>query len=219
VVIGFADLASPGLEQRVEALWGSRYFNTYSCNEVGTIASQCPTHGKLHIQAERMIVEVVRENGTSCDVGEIGRVVVTDLHNFAMPLIRYDLGDLGALGPPCRCGRGLPVLDILAGRTHDMAIDPTGRRFLAHLGQGFWAGAPQIRQRQIVQTAADRLEVRYVGDGLPAGDQARIADELGKAMGFDYRISFVRVESIPVGPSGKFVDFVGIADTTNANPG
>ena len=88
-VLGFGDMASAELRGMASEVWNAAYFDTYSCSEIGTLALQCPQHEHLHVQAERVYLEVLREDGTPCDPGETGRVLVTDLHNFAMPLIRY----------------------------------------------------------------------------------------------------------------------------------
>ena len=212
-VIGFADIAAPHLRAALRSHWNARYYDTYGCNEMGTLALQCPLHGHMHVQSEHVLLEILRPDGLPCTTGEIGRVVVTDLHNFAMPLIRYDLGDQASFGPPCPCpcGRGLPTLQMIAGRTHDLAVDPTGRRFFVHGSPGFWVSAAQILQRQVVQHAAHSLEVRYVAERtLSTAETAHLASGLRTAMRFDYDIAFTRVPEIAPGPGGKFVDFVSL---------
>ena len=82
----------------------------YSCTEAGYLAFSCPEQGNLHVQAESVIVEVLDRAGKPCAPGEEGEVVVTPLLNFAMPLIRYAVGDRAVVGEPCACGRGLPTL-------------------------------------------------------------------------------------------------------------
>jgi phenylacetate-CoA ligase len=91
-------------------VWGVKVVDMYSAQEVGYIALQCPDHEHYHVQSENALVEVLDEKGRPCGPGETGRMVLTPLHNFAMPLIRYDVGDYGVVGEPCPCGRGLPVL-------------------------------------------------------------------------------------------------------------
>lgn len=207
-VLGFADMAAPEIPASVRELWNAVFFDTYSCSEIGTLALQCPQQQQLHVQSERVYLEVLRADGTACEPGEIGRVVVTDLHNFAMPLIRYELHDHALLGPPCPCGRGLPVLSQLAGRTSDLAVDPTGRSYFAHMNKGFWVSAAPIRQRQIVQHTPAELEVRYVAEReLGDGERAVLTQELRTAMRYDYEIRFTRVAEIALGPGGKFEDF------------
>jgi phenylacetate-CoA ligase len=210
-VMGMSNIAAPDLADMARSHWNARYFQSYACSEMGSLALQCPRHDHLHVQSEHVLLEVLRPDGSPCDAGEIGRVVVTDLHNFAMPLIRYDIGDLAAFGAPCACGRGLPVLQVVAGRTGDLAIDPTGRRFFAHLVQDFWVRIAPIRQRQIIQIAPDRLEIRYVADrDLTDAESAELSAAIRRAMRFDYRIVCRRVPAIALGPGGKFVDFVGL---------
>jgi phenylacetate-CoA ligase len=96
--------------------WGVPIAHIYRAQEVGPLALQCPAHEHFHIQSEQALVEVLDGHGKPCAVGEAGRVVATPLNNFAMPLIRYDLGHYAEVGPPCPCGRGLPVLTRLLGR-------------------------------------------------------------------------------------------------------
>jgi phenylacetate-CoA ligase len=91
--------------------WGISVSDLYKAQEVGIITAQCPDTPHCHTMAETIMVEVLREDGTPCRAGEVGRLVVTPLHNFVMPLIKYDLGDYGELDDtPCTCGRGLPVI-------------------------------------------------------------------------------------------------------------
>jgi phenylacetate-CoA ligase len=96
--------------------WNAPLTHIYRAEEVGPLALQCPEHERFHIQSEQALVEVLNEQGKPCGVGEIGRVVVTPLNNFAMPLVRYDVGDTAEIGPPCACRRGLPVLTQIIGR-------------------------------------------------------------------------------------------------------
>lgn len=110
----------------VRAAWGVEIADAYSANEVGYIALQCPECESLHVQSETVYVEILRDDGSPCEVGETGQVVVTDLHNFAMPLIRYAIGDIAQVGPPCACGRGLPVLSRILGRVRNIPA-PAGR--------------------------------------------------------------------------------------------
>lgn len=219
-VMGMSNIAAPDLADMARTHWNARYFQSYACSEMGSLALQCPQHGHFHVQSEHVLLEILRADGSPCDPGEIGRVIVTDLHNFAMPMIRYELGDQAAFGAPCPCGRGLPVLDVVAGRTGDLAVDPTGRRFFAHLVQDFWITIAPIVQRQIVQLAPDALEIRYVADrGLTGEETTRLCDAIRRAMRFDYRIECRRVPAIPPGPGGKFVDFVGLGGGRGAARG
>ena len=210
-VFGFGDMKSPDMRELALTTWGARYYDNYSCSEIGTLALQCPLHEHMHVQSERVILEVLRPDGSACGPGEPGRVVVTDLHNFAMPLIRYQLGDIAVLGEPCACGRGLPVIRQIVGRAGQLAVDPTGRTFYPHLNMEFWVTAAPILQRQLVQVAIDAIEVRYVADrDLEPDEIDRLGDAICKAMRYPYRISFVRLAGIEHAPGGKFDDFIAM---------
>lgn len=213
LLIGFADLAAPDLRELAARHWQVEVVDIYSCNEMGMIALQCPRERQYHVQSEHVLLEILRPDGTPCAPGETGRVVVTDLQNFAMPLIRYELGDLAAPGPACSCGRGLPTLELIAGRTRDLAVDPTGRTFTVHMNSAIWTDIAPIIQRQIVQTAPDRLEVRYVAERpLTPFEIERLRIAIIEVFRYDYTIAFVRCESLPPGPGGKFTDFRSAID-------
>src|SRR6185295_14515719 len=99
--------------------WGVGVVDVYSSEECGQIALQCPEHEQYHVQSESVLVEVLDDEGRPCAPGTIGRVVLTTLQNFAMPLIRYDIGDFAEPGPACPCGRALPVLTRIVGRVRN----------------------------------------------------------------------------------------------------
>lgn len=96
--------------------WGAEIMDMYSTQEVGYVSLQCPASERHHVQSEVAYVEVVNDSGEPCGPGEVGRVLVSTLHNYAMPLLRYDVGDLAEVGEPCDCGRTLPVLNRIVGR-------------------------------------------------------------------------------------------------------
>ena len=115
-VRSFGEVLAPEVRELCMQAWGVPVTDAYSTNELGYIALQCPEHEHYHVQSENVLVEILRDDGAPCAAGEIGRVVVTTLHNFAMPLIRYELRDYAEAGGPCPCGRGLP---------HSQPAEPT----------------------------------------------------------------------------------------------
>jgi phenylacetate-CoA ligase len=100
----------------------------YTCQEAGYLALQCPDHPHYHVQSENVLLEVVDDQGLPCAPGEVGRVLVTSLNNFATPLIRYEIGDYAEVGAACSCGRGLPVLKRIMGRYRNLLTLPDGTR-------------------------------------------------------------------------------------------
>jgi len=201
---------SPDIRESARRVLGTEIADTYSSAEVGVIAVQCPDSGLYHVMAESLIVELLNEKGEACMPGEIGRVVVTDLHNFATPLIRYDLGDYAEVAEPCRCGRGLRALKRIAGRRRNMVRLPDGRSLWPAIGSLRYGEIAPIRQFQFVQRERDSIDVRLVSDAPVTADQERrIGDLICKALDFSFNLRFVYFEGhIPRGPGGKFEEFV-----------
>jgi len=191
--------------------WGVPLVDMYTAQEVGYIALQCPENeNKYHIQAENLYVEVVDEEGQPCKPGEVGRVLITTLHNFAMPLIRYEIGDYAELGELCSCGRTLPVLSKILGRKRNMLILPNGERKWPNLGMVAWSKKlPNIWQFQFVQKTLDQIEVRLVTERQMTGDETGFfIDVLQRNMGYPFKIEIKYLENIPRSKGGKFEDFV-----------
>ena len=202
-----------GLGPDVRALcreaWDVPLVDMYSAEEVGYIALQCPQHEHYHVQAESLIVEILDERGKLCMPGQPGRVVVTDLHNFAMPLVRYEIGDYAELGPPCGCGRGLPVLARIAGRVRNMLVTANGERFWPPLGSRKFIEVAPVLQHQIAQKEYDLLEARLVtAQPLDASQEERLREMILAGMPPGMRLMFRYCDSIPRGAGGKFEDFV-----------
>lgn len=188
--------------------WGVGIADTYSAEEVGYIALQCPL-GAYHVQAENLLVEILGEDGRPCAPGEIGRVVLSTLHNFAMPLLRYDIGDYACAGQACACGRGLPVLKQIFGRVRNMLRLPDGTRHWPSFPEDRWVGIAPIRQVQVVQKAPDHILLRVVAHRpFSDAESAQLIDTFADTLRFPHRIDIERVESIPRGRNAKFEDFL-----------
>jgi len=207
-LLSFADRIPDDLRELARDTWQVPVFDTYSAGEFGALALQCPEHDHMHVQAENVLVEILREDGSACAPGEVGRVVVTDLHNFAMPLIRYAIGDYAEAGVACPCGRGLPVIRRIAGRASNMAIDAEGRRYWPFVGSKIWINTP-ITQRQMIQLTRSHIEVRYVAarDLAPA-EMTSVRDGIVAALRHPFECSFVRVAEIARTPGAKYEDFI-----------
>jgi len=203
---------SEALHPRVRELcrdfWGIDLSYMYNCQEVGYIALQCPDHPHYHEQSENVLVEILDAEGKPCGTGKSGRVVLTDLHNFAMPLIRYDIGDFAEVGEPCACGRGLPVLNHVIGRVRGMLTLADGARIRPDFGGPYFHEIADIRQYQIIQKSRDTLEVRLV---VPGGLNERETDNLRQLilaqLGHPFELEFSYHEEIPRSTGGKFEDF------------
>ncbi len=158
--------------------------------------------------SEGMLVEVLDKQGRPCLPGSIGRVVVTPLHNFAMPLIRYAIGDYAEVGEPCPCKRGLPVLKRILGRTRDRLILPSGERRWLNISSGDLAQIEPLRQWQIVQRRREVMEVTLAVSRAFTGEEfGRLTNTLHNAFGYPFELEITYVDSIPRAASGKYADF------------
>ena len=202
----FAEMLPVEGRRLMEDYWGANVVDIYTTRECGYIGAQCPDSTVYHVQ-EGVIVEILRRDGAPCQPGETGRVVVTPLHNFAMPMIRYDLDDLAEAGPPCACGRGLPVLSRIAGRVRNMLRLPDGNSLWPMLGT-YRDAIPAIRQRQVVQRSLQELELRLVVDRpLTANEEEGAKAELLARIGHPFQIRLSYVDGFPRSGGGKFEEF------------
>lgn len=211
-VITISENLRPEVRLAVAKAWGMPLVDIYSTREVGYIALQCPDHEHYHVQSEHVFVEVLKENGDPCGPGEMGRLLVTPLHNFGMPLIRYDIGDHVELGDVCPCGRGLPVIKRIVGRTQNMLAMPSGERRWPLLSSAnieeLMSLAP-IRQYQFRQRELEWIEVRLaVARPLTADEEGSLADWIRAKFTHPFRVTFEYFDEIPRTAAGKFEDFV-----------
>ncbi|WP_254863554.1 phenylacetate--CoA ligase family protein [Halovivax gelatinilyticus] len=196
------------VRETIEDAFDTTVFNQYGSREVGDIACECRARDGLHVFPHAAYVEIVDEYGRPLPPGEPGRIAVTSLTNRSMPLIRYEIGDVGVRSPePCRCGRPFPTLARVTGRVTDHFLTTDGdlvhpgylRKTLYHRD---W-----IEKFRIRQTATDRVEYaieRRDGRSPPDADLAEIERATHTVLGDDVRVTFSYPERIDESESGKF---------------
>lgn len=205
-VICAAEKVHPYQRDVLETVFGANVFNTYGSREFMLIATECEKHEGLHVSAENIIVEIIKDDGTPAQEGETGSIVVTDLHNFGMPFIRYEIGDLGvATSKKCSCGRGLPLIADVVGRTLDVIKTPEGKvvpgEFFPHLIKDF----PDIARFQVTQEKLDHLIIRLVPTTeLNRETRQRIESEVRKIVGSTMITDYEIVSDIPLTATGKY---------------
>lgn len=195
----------------VRDAWDVPLKDSYSCEEAGYLTIQCPEHEVFHVQSENVLLEVVDDEGKPCAPGEVGRVLITSLHNFATPLIRYQLGDYAEAGAPCACGRGMPVITRVLGRQRNRLVLPDGSTVFPYFGNhdDYAAIAPQVRQFQYIQRSLDEIEKRLVvSEPLTPEQEDKMREMIQRNLGHAYRVTFTYFEEMPAGPRGKFEEFV-----------
>lgn len=207
-VAAISEVLDDDLRALVQKQWGVPVVDAYSAQEVSFIALQCPDHGGYHVQAESLFVEILDAGGAPCDAGQVGRVVVTDLKNFASPLIRYEIGDYAEVGGACACGRGLPVLTRILGRSRNMLRLANGDSLWPRIGSGRFAKHKGLRQVQLIQTSLTDITVNLCV-AMPFGRQQEDAVRalIGGSLGDGFTLHFRYVDEIPRAANGKFEDF------------
>jgi phenylacetate-CoA ligase len=192
----------------IEKAFHNKVFNRYGCRDVYQIASECEAHNGLHISADHVIVEIVDEKGEPVKPGEMGEIVVTDLDNFAFPIIRYKIGDIGVLKDPgykCSCGINLPMLDTVEGRTMDIIVGTNGNR----LSGNFWTlffrhNFSGIEKFQVIQETKRTIILYFeVNGSYNALNEITIKNEIRKKLGDDIDIEINIVDKISKTATGK----------------
>ncbi len=204
----FSEQVAPDLRDKVRQAWDVPVSDLYSANEVGYVALQCPDSGLYHIQAEDVLVEIIDDDGQPCGHGESGRVIVTSLHNFAMPLLRYELGDYATVGPPCSCGRTLPTIERILGRTRNMLRLPGGRTAFPGFPMGVLAGLRVIRELKMIQHSLDEIEIELVLERpLTHNEELTLTEAVCRRLQHPFQIRLTPVPEISRGTSHKREDF------------
>jgi phenylacetate-CoA ligase len=163
-------MVTPYCRDVVKRKFGVDLFEIYGSVEFGNMAFECTEHFALHIITDNVYIELLDEEGEPVAPRERGEIVVTGLHNYVMPLIRYRIGDLGVLTDErCPCGRSWPLLKSIEGRSNDLLVLPSGRRIswlylqrCIFYDQEFQKNLFCISQYQIVQERRDRIVINVV---------------------------------------------------------
>jgi len=200
-IISTAMLLHDWQRTAIERIFDCPVTNRYGCEEVSLIASECEVHQGLHLNSDSIYLEIVKPNyGNEW-------ACVTDLSNRAMPLIRYQVGDV-VVGSDrtCRCGRGMPMIERIEGREADYVLTPSGRLISGiSLTENFALLITGAAQVQIVQESLEELVIRLVPDEtFNATSRRQIADLVEETFGPTMRYAVELVEAIPQEASGKY---------------
>lgn len=188
----------------IEESFGCKVYMWYGTGEMTGNIVECPM-GKYHLKLEHSYIEILDENDNPIQPGQEGRIVSTAFGNFAMPFIRYDIGDVAELSEDqsCECGRGGEIISKVVGRVEDYILTPDGR-FVGRLDHLF-KDSEHVINGQLLQNTVGEIIIRIVKtQEYSIGDEDKILKEARLRLGSEIDIRFEYVEDIPRSPNGKF---------------
>jgi phenylacetate-CoA ligase len=191
----------------IEEVFQCQVTNRYGCEEVGLIASECERHEGFHLNIDHLVIEFLREDGTEAAPGEEASIVVTDLINRGMPLIRYRVEDMGVPSDRiCPCGRGLPLMERVTGRQADFLKRPDGSLVAGvSLVERTLTAIPGIEQMQLVQDELHQLCVKVVKDSsFNEASEHKLHNEFREVFGAEITVEIQYVPALEQTRSGKY---------------
>ncbi len=191
--------------ETIQRIFGCPVANGYGGRDAGFIAHQCP-HGGMHITAEDIIVEIIDQQGRVLPVGELGEIVVTHMATRDFPFIRYRTGDMGILSDKiCACGRGLPLLEEIQGRSTDFVVAHDGTVLHGLALIYVLRDLAGVKSFKVTQHSLQQIVVQIVkGSTYQQSAEERIIVEFKKRLGQEVKIDIEYVNEIPKESSGKF---------------
>lgn len=204
LVFSTAEILGKDVRALIGKVLGARVIDSYGCVEAGDIAWECPYgYEGYHINMDSVVVEFVK-GGENVAAGEDGEIVLTTLFNYAMPLIRYRIGDVGSFSDEnCLCGITLPLMHSLKGRFNDFITLPDGRKLSPWF---FWNSIDLtgVAQFRIVQEKIDVIRVLLkVAENYEVEQMEKTIKELRKVFGGQVNVVVDIVDKLPRDTSGK----------------
>ena len=221
IVVAFctAERLCPHQRERISRTFGCRVADGYGGRDAGFLAHECP-EGGMHITAEDVIIETVDEGGHPVPAGEAGDVVVTHLFSHDFPFIRYRNGDVAVLSDrSCACGRGLPLIQEIQGRTNDLLIGPDGARIHGIAFAALLRDMPGVEQFKIIQETLELTRLQLVVGAAfdRETSRQRIKEVFQHHLGRQTAVQIEEIDSIAPEPSGKYRYVVSrVAEARNA---
>jgi phenylacetate-CoA ligase len=207
VVVSSAETLHEESRKKIESVFGTKVYDFYGSREVGAMAGECKK-GLFHMFTFNNYLEVLDHNNQEVKKGENGRVIVTTLHNFSMPLIRYEIGDMAVLGPEkCKCGNPLPTLKKITGRIIDYFRREDGKiiygaHFVAPFREKDWVKAFKVIQEDYNFI---RILVVLKNGVAPENERRDIERKVRSLMGKDCKVKWEVVDAIPKTKTGKYL--------------
>lgn len=191
----------------VKSTLNAKIVDRYSTEETAIIAIQCPHHSHFHVLTSANYVEIVDDNNRPCAAGEPGRVLVTNLNSFSMPLIRYDIGDIAEWGRESDCGIRLPVIEKLLGRTSHTFLNPDGRKTYAKIYARDFDDLPELIEYRFVLHQKKVVDAQLRAREQSTGMANSVTKKVQRALNYPYEVKVRFVENIDWGLSWKKENF------------
>lgn len=172
--------------------FGAKLCDRYSSEEFGFIALQCPVHEHLHVLSPSVYVEIVDELGHPCEIGQPGQVLVTALHSFAQPMIRYEIGDIAEWGEPCDAGITWPVIKNIVGRIRQYLPDASGEKKLVTIVSAKFLSLTTLRDFQIIKFNDSIVMVVAVTDDFGQDDEDVIIQSMHEVFRSDEPVHVIK---------------------------
>ena len=194
----------PRMRDTIGNVFGCDVFDGYGLYDGGLTAFECPEHRGMHIDLERGLMELVDDDGQACS-GQ-GHIIATSLMNHAMPLIRYDTGDIGVVSSDeqCPCGRPYPLLKEICGRSGDYLYTPEGRAVHFLLFDYIFDEMPWVKEYQVVQERLDRITIKVIPDSGFDEQKLDLARSLVQKQSNQWNVDISVVDQIEKTRSGKY---------------
>ncbi|HHT9119111.1 MAG TPA: phenylacetate--CoA ligase family protein [Candidatus Hypogeohydataceae bacterium YC41] len=203
LIFGYGDTIASSERKFIGDILGGRIVDIYGSGEAGIIAWECGHCPGYHINIDMVIIEFLKD-GQDVSPGTAGEIVLTNLHSYAMPLIRYEQQDMGIRSDKKPlCGRGLPLMKSFEGRTDDFVILPTGKAVPPSFFIAVFTPLKDIFQWRVVQESAHKIKVLIVSSKVSSEKIRNIENALKEKLGAEVEITIELVDEIKKDPSGK----------------
>jgi len=189
----------------IESVFECKIFNRYGCSEVMLIGAECSEHSGMHLNADNLYIEFLKNNEL-VKPGQSGEIVITDLNNYGMPFIRYKIGDFGAPSASiCKCGRGLPLAEKIEGRTMDILLTSKGEFIQPQIFCFLFKEFGWIKQYQIFQEQKGKITFRIISTKDPSGSEKdNFIRRVSNVLHGNVDVQIEIVDKIPLTQRGKF---------------
>jgi len=206
VVVSSAETLRDEMREEIETVFGTKVYDYYGSRETNNLAGECK-ESLMHVLAFHNYVEILDINNNPVKEGEEGRVIVTNLHNYSMPFVRYEIGDMAVLGPKkCKCGNVLPTLKRITGRITDHFVKEDRTVIHGEYFTHLFYLKDWVKAFQVIQEDYKRIRLLVVCEGkINESEKRDIEDKIKLVMGKDCKIIWDFVDDIPKTKSGKYL--------------